>query len=79
MLPLWLLIGLLLPARAHTAASDSLRRALEQTPTDSSQVLLLLKLGYSYRASQPDSTVRLAQRALVLARQVALAPAKAGP
>ena len=70
MLPLWLLIGLLLPARAQTAASDSLRRALAQTPADSSRVLLLLKLGYSYRASQPDSTVRLAQRALVLARQV---------
>ncbi|OGX89089.1 hypothetical protein BEN47_08160 [Hymenobacter lapidarius] len=68
---LWLLLAGLAPvANAQTAASDSLRRAVAQAPADSGRVLLLLQLAYSYRASRPDSTVRLAQRALAVARRV---------
>ena len=43
---------------------------LAQTPADSNRVLQLLKLGYSYRAYKPDSTMHLAQQALRMARRV---------
>lgn len=70
-LPLWLLLAGVAPvASAQTAASDSLRRAVVLAPADSSRVLLLLQLAYSYRASRPDSTERLAQRAMAVAQRV---------
>ena len=70
LLPLWLLLTSLAPAaHAQTAATDSLRRALARTVPDSSRVLLLVKLAHSYRTSQPDSTMRLAQKAWQLARK----------
>ena len=71
LLPVWLLLlGWVPTAKAQTAASDSLRRVLARTPPDSSRVLLLLKLAYTYRASRPDSTRQLAQRALGLAQRL---------
>lgn len=70
LLSLWLLLGgIARPAGAQTAATDSLRRVLARTPSDSGRVRQLLKLAYTYRASQPDSALHLAQRALALARQ----------
>jgi C4-dicarboxylate-specific signal transduction histidine kinase len=72
LLPLWLLLaGLCPPAHAQTGATDSLRLALTHTPADSNRVLLLLKLAYTYRSSQPDSTMTMAQQAWQLAQQVA--------
>ena len=74
LLPLWLLLaGLAGPAHAQTASTDSLRGILARTPSDSSRVLLLLKLAHTYRASRPDSTMHLAQQAWQLARQVGFA------
>ncbi|WP_092671562.1 tetratricopeptide repeat-containing sensor histidine kinase [Hymenobacter arizonensis] len=71
LLVLWLLLaGVGQAARAQTAATDSLRRELAQTRPDSSRVLQLLKLAYSYRASKPDSTTHLARKALQLAQRV---------
>ena len=71
LLPLWLLLaGLACPVQAQNASTDSLRRLLARAPSDTSRVLLLLKLGYTYRASQPDSTMHLAQQAWQLAQQV---------
>ncbi|GAB3860166.1 hypothetical protein GCM10028822_37880 [Hymenobacter terrigena] len=55
---------------AQTPATDSLRRVLARTPADSARVLLLLELARTYRASQPDSTMYLAQEAWQLARQL---------
>jgi len=74
LLPLGLLLaGLAPPAAAQTGATDSLRGALARTAPDSNRVFGLLKLAYTYRASQPDSTRRMAQRALRLARQLGFA------
>ena len=71
LLPLWLLVAAPgHPARAQTRTTDSLRQLVARTPPDTSRVLLLLKLAYTYRASRPDSTVRQVQRALRLARQL---------
>ena len=72
MLPLlWLLwAGVAQPAGAQTAATDSIRRLVARTPPDSSRVRLLLTLAYTYRASRPDSTLHLTQRALALARRL---------
>ena len=71
LLPLWLLlVGLAYPVQAQNTSTDSLRRVLARAPSDTSRVLLLLKLGYTYRASQPDSTMHLAQQAWQLAQQV---------
>ncbi|MDB5268348.1 MAG: tetratricopeptide repeat protein [Hymenobacter sp.] len=56
--------------RAQSPATDSLRRMLAHTPADSVRVLLLLELGRTYRASQPDSTMYLAQEAWQLARRL---------
>ena len=71
LLPLWMLVvGLGTPANAQTAATDSIRGVLGRTRPDSSRVRLLLKLAYTYRASRPDSTLHLAQRALALARHL---------
>jgi signal transduction histidine kinase len=70
LLLLCLLTSLALVGRAQTVATDSLRRALARTAPDSGRVLLLVKLAHSYRASQPDSTMRLAQKAWQLARQL---------
>lgn len=68
---LWLsLTGWGQRAYAQSPATDSLRRILAHTPADSARVLLLLELGRSYRASQPDSTMYLAQEAWQLARQL---------
>ncbi|MDO7851011.1 ATP-binding protein [Hymenobacter convexus] len=61
--------GLLRPAAAQTPATDSLRRAYAHTPADSTRVLALLRLAYSFRASQPDTTIALAQHAWRLARE----------
>ena len=67
----WLLLaGVLPPTAAQTATTNSLRRALPHTPPDSTRVLLLLQLAYTYRSSKPDSTY-LAQEAWQLARRVA--------
>ena len=64
LLPLWLLLAkLAYPVQAQNASTDSLRLVLARAPSDTSRVLLLLKLGYTYRASQPDSTMHLAQQA----------------
>ena len=61
LLPLWLLlVGLAYPVQAQNASTDSLRRVLARSPAGTNRVLLLLKLGYTYRASQPDSTMHLA-------------------
>ncbi|MGY3091434.1 two-component system NtrC family sensor kinase [Hymenobacter sp. UYAg731] len=57
-------------AHAQNPATDSLRRMLAHTPADSARVLLLLELGRTYRASQPDSTMYLAQQAWQLARRL---------
>ena len=65
-----MLAGRAQPAAAQTAATDSLRQALGGVAPDTGRVLLLLKLAYTYRASRPDSTVRLAQRARALAQQL---------
>ena len=71
LLLLWLsLSGWGLNARAQSPATDSLRRVLAHTPPDSARVLLLLELGRTYRASKPDSTMYLAQKAWQLARQL---------
>ena len=68
---MWLLLlGVTRPARAQTAATDSIRRVLAHTAPDSGRVQQLLKLAYTYRASRPDSTLRLARRALALARHL---------
>jgi two-component system NtrC family sensor kinase len=56
--------------RAQSAATSSLRHNLAHSPADSSRVLLLLDLAYSYRASKPDSTMYLAQQAWQLAQRV---------
>jgi two-component system NtrC family sensor kinase len=58
------------PAAAYTATTNSLRRALPHKPPDSTRVLLLLQLAYTYRSSKPNSTMYLAQEAWQLARQV---------
>ena len=65
-----LLLGGMQAAQAQTAATDSLRRAVATQPADSSRVLLLLELARTYRASKPDSTVYLAQRAWQLASRL---------
>ncbi len=70
LLVLGLLTGLAVVGRAQTVTTDSLRRALARTAPDSTRVLLLVKLAHSYRASRPDSTMRLAQKAWRLARQL---------
>ncbi|WP_210514748.1 ATP-binding protein [Hymenobacter terricola] len=69
LLLVWLLSGGA-NAGAQNPATDSLRHALARTPADSSRVLLLLELARTYRASKPDSTMYLAQRAWQLARRV---------
>lgn len=67
----WLLLaGVLPPAAAQTATTNSLRRALRHTPPDSTRVLLLLQLAYTYRSYKPDSTMYLAQETWQLARRV---------
>ena len=58
------------PARAQNATTDSLRRVLTATPPDTNRVLALLKLAYTYRASRPDSAMRLANQAWQLARRL---------
>ena len=65
-----LLVGVLPPAASQTATTNSLRRALPHTPPDSTRVLLLLQLAYTYRSSKPESTMYLAQEAWQLARRV---------
>ncbi|MDO7848729.1 tetratricopeptide repeat protein [Hymenobacter sp. M29] len=65
-----LMAGLLRPAAAQTPATDSLRRAYAHAPADSTRVLALLKLAYSFRASQPDTTIAMAQKAWRLAREL---------
>lgn len=58
-----LLVGAMPPAAAYTATTNSLHRALPHKPPDSTRVLLLLQLAYTYRSSKPDSTMYLAQEA----------------
>ncbi|WP_201987042.1 tetratricopeptide repeat-containing sensor histidine kinase [Hymenobacter rubidus] len=71
LLLVWLsLIGWAVPASAQTAATDSLRRMVAAAPSDSAQALLLLELARTYRASKPDSTILLAQKAWHLAQPI---------
>jgi two-component system NtrC family sensor kinase len=66
-------VWLAAPARAQTVATDSLRHTLNHVPDDSSRVLLLLQLAYTYRASRPESTMYWSQRAWQLAQHIGFA------
>lgn len=57
-------------AAAQTAVIDSLRKALPAAKEDSNRVTLLWKLAEQYRFFKPDTTVQLAQRALLLAQRI---------
>ena len=57
-------------ARAQTPATDSLRRALARTAPDSTRVLTLLQLAYTFRASRPDSMMLLTQQAWELSSKL---------
>ena len=61
------------PVHAQTNQSylrDSLRQSLQKEKTDTGRVLLLGELGLTYLESKPDSTVAMALKALLLARQI---------
>lgn len=62
-LPLWLVAG-------QTPETDSLRRLLIQTQSDTSRVLLLVQLSIAYRSFKPDSSLILTRQALRLARRI---------
>ncbi|WP_167855614.1 tetratricopeptide repeat-containing sensor histidine kinase [Hymenobacter fodinae] len=58
-----------LRAQAQSPALDSLRQLVQQTPSDTTRVLLLCQMSDQYWVLRVDSAAAYANRALVLARQ----------
>jgi signal transduction histidine kinase len=65
-----LVLSTLMIAVSQTSETDSLKKLLAQTGTDTTRVLLLNGLASSYRFSNPDSAMILAQQALLLSRKM---------
>lgn len=57
-------------AMAQTAKTDSLHRLLQIEKQDSNRVTLLWKLAEQYQFFKPDTTLQLAQQALLLAQHI---------
>ena len=55
---------------AQNKLTDSLRRLLDITKEDTSQVLTTIDMGLQYRNTNPDSTIYYCEKALALARQI---------
>jgi len=57
-------------AMAQTAKIDSLQRLLQSEKQDSNRVTLLWKLAEQYQFFKPDTTLQMAQQALLLAQHI---------
>lgn len=62
---------------AQNTAEDSLRNIIQTLPKDTNRVNLLLDLSLLFLGSKPDSTIQIATRALLLAKQVNFPKGKA--
>jgi len=57
-------------AQTFAEYHDSLQRTLSKTKDDTSKVLLMIQLSGNYTIYQVDTSIRYAQRAISLARQL---------
>jgi len=68
---LWMIVVLISQAQQEGLNQiDSLKRELSLASQDSSQILILAKLGEAYRGIDPDSAMQYGQSALTFARKI---------